>query len=330
VVLEAELNDGQRVPVATLRIRPPALKPVARPGLLPLCKIGFGRSGTTWLMRLLREHPAIVVAGGFPYEVAALRHWSRLAHFLAQSSPTQLEGDRQFDWVRCDPRHHQELMETDAGRWLLSDDVEDGLSALARRIESFYRLVALDQGRTGAVYFAEKTISLLAIRLAEQLYPGLGQIVLVRDFRDVAASVNSFNAHRGFLGVGRQFSSSDQDHFRRQAEMVRQLLRYWHERKGRAVLVRYEDLVHNPHTVLERVFAHLGLDASSGLVAGVVERASREDDETRAHRTTSSSSASVGRWRRDLDPAQVRLIEDMMGEALEGFGYPWSARRAAA
>jgi hypothetical protein len=88
--------------------------------------------------------------------------------------------------------------------------------------------------------------------------------------------------------------------------------------------------VHNPHAVLERVFAHLGLDAAPGLVAGVVERASREDDQTRAHRTTSSSSASVGRWRRDLDPAQVRLIEDMMGEALEGFGYPLSARRAAA
>jgi hypothetical protein len=168
-----------------------------------------------------------------------------------------------------------------------------------------------------------------AIRLVEQLYPQGRQVFLVRDFRDMVASVYSFNARRGFAGVGRQFASSDAAYLSRLADQVRKLHRYWLERRHDSVLVRYEDLVLQPAPVLQRVFAYLGVDDSASTVAGVIARASREDAQTRAHVTAGSPAASVGRWRRDLDPALARAIEDLTGPVLEAFGYSLGGKRAA-
>ena len=46
----------------------------------------------------------------------------------------------------------------------------------------------------------------------------------------------------------------------------------WTERKERAVLVRYEDVVNDELAVLHRIFAHIGVDSSEEVVAEVMRR----------------------------------------------------------
>jgi hypothetical protein len=43
--------------------------------------------------------------------------------------------------------------------------------------------------------------------------------------------------------------------------------------------------------------------------------------ETERHSTSPDAEASIGRWRRDLDPELQRACHEAFGEALEVFGY---------
>ena len=99
------------------------------------------------------------------------------------------------------------------------------------------------------------------------------------------------------------------------------LLHGWRRRQERALLVRYEDLVAQPERALESALAFAGLDSSTSTVRRMVEHGFAEIPELREHRTTESAEASVGRWRRDLDPALQKLCADLFGDALAAFGY---------
>ena len=91
----------------------------------------------------------------------------------------------------------------------------------------------------------------------------------------------------------------------------------WLQRGSNSYLLRYEDLVREPHKALERLLSYLEIDTGSGVVeamtAGAIERSS--------HRTTPSAEASVGRWREELNDAQCRAFEKGFAEAFETFGY---------
>ena len=53
----------------------------------------------------------------------------------------------------------------------------------------------------------------------------------------------------------------------------------------------------------------------------MVEHGFADIPEARRHRTTDSVEASVGRWRRDLEPSLQELCADAFGETLYEFGY---------
>ena len=85
--------------------------------------------------------------------------------------------------------------------------------------------------------------------------------------------------------------------------------------------MRYEDLVAHPDEALESILAFADLPASRETIRRMVEHGFADTPELREHRTTQSLTASVGRWRRDLDPALQELCEDAFGESIEAFGY---------
>ena len=57
-----------RVPMAHIRARHEPLRTGYEPLIRPIVVTCLGRSGTTWLMRMLRHHPEIVVYDKHPYE----------------------------------------------------------------------------------------------------------------------------------------------------------------------------------------------------------------------------------------------------------------------
>jgi hypothetical protein len=191
-------------------------------------------------------------------------------------------------------------------------------TAFAEAVEDAYL-----QRRPGAAFFAEKfRIESPRAALTQQTmlstWPDSRQIILVRDPRDLLCSRLSFNRKR--LEASFDLDLTDDavtgvptivHHLRLAA---RQFAAF-----PNAILVRYEDLVDRPVATATRIFRELELNHGYGTVRDAVANAvaSRLD----LHVTTSSASASIGRWRAELPPEAAAHLVAELSDELAVFGY---------
>src|SRR5207342_2981750 len=109
-------------------------------------------------------------------------------------------------------------------------------------------------------------------------YPGAKEIFLVRDPRDMLASMLAFNEKRGRPDdFGRGRVESDADFVPQLAQNVSRLVQSWQARRDQGHLVRYEDLLTTPETVLRETFDYVGIDGSADMVHRVLRQASAPD-----------------------------------------------------
>jgi hypothetical protein len=325
--LQAVLQDGGRVDIATIQARRRPLRSGFQPTIQPLMITSLPRSGGTWLMRLLAEHPAIVVDRAFPYERRLARYWLQTLKVLAEpadhhhSTPPEVAA-RQNRWIGSNPFYPGTIRSNlpEASRWLGRDYVEQLARFCQQSIEHYYRLTASGQGQEHPALFAEKHPPDHVPGLAWELYPRAREVLLVRDFRDVVCSVLAFNAKRGFASFGRDRAESDAAFVAQLRGASQRLLAGWLERSVRLHLVRYEDLVLRPRHALRSLLTYLGLDASPHIVEGMLDRAV-QDAPLEGHRTSADPAMSIGRWRRDLDADLWPVARDAFDDALEAFGY---------
>lgn len=324
----AALSDGARVPLWTLRgRRDPVLDP--RPdGPRPLIVRGLGRTGSTWLTRLLGEHPEVVTYRPFAYEPRLLSYWIELLRAL------------------CDPREGLRVLRpsSTAGRWLLRgaappeplplEDVrvadallDRGVRELAafgrNRVDSFYEAVASERGKP-LVAFAEKGAIndarfMPPARLAQELYPRAREILLVRDPRDMVCSMLAYDERRGGAGFGRD-NRDDPDWLLWLAEVLTAMTETDVALGERSLLIRYEDLMADPETVMARAFAHAGVDSAPDAVRAALDAAAALPVPDR-HRTAGTKDSSVGRWRREMPPDLRREVDAAFGEPMALHGY---------
>src|SRR5829696_1484568 len=69
IQVRAVLADGTRSRLGSVAMRHEPVQSGFEPRLQPLMLTTMGRAGTTWTMRLLSEHPEIVVHRWHPYEL---------------------------------------------------------------------------------------------------------------------------------------------------------------------------------------------------------------------------------------------------------------------
>jgi hypothetical protein len=145
----------------------------------------------------------------------------------------------------------------------------------------------------------------------------------VRDFRDMVASILAFNRKRGEPMFGRDLAASDEEYVRGHLKgSATTLAEGWKERSDSAFLVRYEDLVLNPHDVLPPLLRFLDLEAGDARVDEMLAATAGSDARgQKVHKTTSSAAESVGRWRKSLSPALIEACQDAFAEELQLFGY---------
>ncbi len=191
--------------------------------------------------------------------------------------------------------------------------------------DELYGRIARDQGKGPVRCFAEKSLPDQLPDVFRTIWPGTREIVLVRDIRDVLASMLSFNAKRGTASFGRELLADDEAFAVQLAADLARLVESWERRRDEVLLVRYEELVLDPHPTMAAVAAHLGLDAAPATVARVIGEASRPAAELDAHRTSSDPAASIGRWRHDLAgqaPGLLARCDELFTPLLEQLGYP--------
>jgi hypothetical protein len=326
--LRATLADGTRADVALLSGERRLLVTDYAPRLQPLLVTSFGRTGTTLLMRMLAAHPGVVTYARPPYEARGGKYWLHVLKTLAAPSDarTQLGAPMEF--------HRQPLA---AGGnpfysaafaawpgvegWAGSAYVRELATFCQRSIDGWYLATAQAQGQeeAGLVYFAEKHFPDAYPRLLRELYPAGRELVLVRDFRDMLASMLAYNARKGYGDFGREHAGSDEAWLAYLHQNFLVLHAAWRDRGAPGSLVRYEDLVRDPAATLSPLLAYLGLDAAPETVARLI--AAADAPELRGHGTAGSPAASIGRWRNDLPPALRLAVEERFGGLLQEFGY---------
>lgn len=335
LLIQVVLENGRRVPIGRIRGRHRAVPSSFEPTIQPLLVNSLARTGTTWMMRLLAEHPSIATLRIYPYEVRPARYWMQLLGAMAEPANQAQAVSRlgNFDaewWATQDPLQRGSLSQNASlQEWFSSQFVEQVAVLCQRSVEDCYRKIAAAQNQETPIYFAEKHIPDEVPGIFWELYPNTREVFVVRDFRDMLCSIRAFNAKRGALDFSRDLVATEEEYIYYLARGAQQLLSGWKTRGQRACLVRYEDLMLQPAETLLRVLRYLELESGDLAVEGMLRRALVDTPELEAHRTAGSARASVGRWRHDLEPASQLLCEQVFGDLLREFGYQELSTRMA-
>jgi hypothetical protein len=90
------------------------------------------------------------------------------------------------------------------------------------------------------------------------------------------------------------------------------------ERSGKAIFVRYEDLITDPSETLGRVTAFLEMDMTADMLEVGVTNSSFSDKDQEG---IQFNIGNLSRWKKDLDPAVIALIEHHLGSQMSAEGY---------
>jgi hypothetical protein len=339
VCVRVVFEDGSHTDIAEIRGRH-HLRSTSTAVLRPLMVSSLGRSGSTWVMRMLGAHPQIVAHAKHPYETHACSYWLHVLRVLAQPmdeaarpSPYSFLRDetaaRQFPYYHYRPHRLTQPEQVAVDRWLGGGHVDNLARTAQDSVESFYQEYAAASGKS-PVFFAEKSFSPAGhyTWLLWQLYPEAREVFLIRDPRDLLASALAFNRRRGFDDFGREHVDSDEAYVAELRQRVLDFARQWRQRAARARVLRYEDLVEDPGHHLRLLLAALQLDDSIRVVDAMVDAGARFDRAVARHRTTPDGPSSVGRWTRDLPPALRARCTAELSNLLSQFEIPGDAEQA--
>ncbi len=327
ILIRARMEDRTRVNMVTLRGTREPLRTGFDPAIEPLMVTTLGRTGSTILMKVLATHPTITAYRPFEHEPRAMSYWLGVMTTLTDpiSYRRQINPSGPIDgtwWVGAEQPLPRRFRDPALTRWLDHDAVRQVGAFCQSRIEALYAQVAADAGRADPRFFAEKYRPDRIPEMVWELYPRAREVVLVRDFRDMVASMFAYNAKRGREGFRRDAFDDDAQYVLSEIKNgVTALAGAWEKRRDRAHLVRYEDLVLRPEETIAALLGYLGLDATGAQAGAMADALTARDEETEFHRTTADPRASIGRWKRDLGDDARRACEQALAGGLETFGY---------
>jgi Sulfotransferase family len=264
-----------------------------------------GRTGSTLLMSLLGTSPEVVFDRVHPYENRYLTYLSRLVEHLADpvgasdrwNNGVLIEGDRHL--IGSIPFTTEIVQRARLQR-----------SATRHLWAAFSESVPRPRGVER--YYAEKNLG-----------PGLDLLTaagiqcrvinLVRDPRDVVASIRAFDAKRGTYGFGRSPGQSELDYLGWLVRVMARNLADMTAREG-AMWIRYEDLVSDLPTVTAELSQWLGIDLQPA-------QALRRARDYGRHVTVQDPLDSVGRWRSDLSAQDLECIDQGLRRQMLDLGY---------
>jgi Sulfotransferase domain len=266
---------------------------------------GSGRSGSTWLRSMMGE-----LEGAGVWEEPMV---GRLfGEFYSRAPKDNL---RSADFVMGNPIRKG---------WIRSirNFVLDGALYSNPRLRSGeYLIIKEPNGSVGAPLLMEAL-------------PESRMILLVRDPRDVVASVLDaateggwlYQSRRGKTKAKRKTSRRPNAFVRERANVYRRgVQRAWRAydaHKGPKVLVRYEDLRADTMNEMRRIYAVLGIAVEDEDLQQAVEKNSWENVPAREKgRGKFYRRGTSGGWKEDLTPRQVAVVEKTTASLLERF-YP--------
>jgi len=146
-------------------------------------------------------------------------------------------------------------------------------------------------------------------------WPDANFVYMVRDPRDVAASLVKMGTFGGVKQAA-QFWQRDQQE---SIHAFRQI-----QSGGRALQIRYEDLVADTPNIAKKLCEHVGVDYDPGMLDYY------KDDRTQLNAKRNHAWGNIakpvikdnfGKYKKSLSKADIRYVELMCFEQMEAFGY---------
>ena len=285
--------------------------------------VGVARSGTTMLRLMLDAHPQLAI----PPETHFLPKLLKLCDLLAAEGAEEAEVRRRaLELVTGHPRWQDfGLAERDLERHFEAARPFDGPAAA----RAFYAAYAELQGKPR---WGDKTPSYTwkMPRLQKRL-PEAHFIHLIRDGRDVALSLTQVSWGAPSVTEAAQKWVEELGRARRRARRLA---------RGTYLELRYEDLVADPEPGLRKAVELVDLpwdDAMLEYHRKADERMQEvvrdlrpgwkglitAEERMKQHELVSKppSSERVGRWRREMEPADREAFESVAGPMLADLGY---------
>lgn len=257
--------------------------------------IGSPRSGTSWLHRMIAEHPSVASLEG------------ELTVFSRYVAP----------WVKGydNERGHIERNEWHQGLPLLFTQAEfdEYMRSIIGRI--YDRMLS---ARPEATHLLDKHPDYCHhLQLIERFLPGARFVHIVRDGREVAVSMISAKRRLGF-GTG------DVEGAAREWSQCTTKARAFGERIGERYLeVRYEDLQRATPTMLATVLRHCHLGTEDREVARISEKFHISRAQVSRGDTTLNALRGIpgAIWRQNLSLKQRYVFDQVAGDLLRDLGY---------
>ena len=289
-----------------------SIEPGPMKAACPLFVVGAPRSGTTVFANLLNVHSRILISN----ESATVL---QLGEMIRQSQIGVSEG-------LLFGKTHNEL-------W--AEELQSSMRTLTER---FYARVADAEGKTvsdgpeSVAYFGDKHPHLKdCIGALETAFPDARYIHVIRDPRDSALSIASMrdSDFRDALLNWKEFDS-------RYNELLQDV------DPDLVYQVRYEELVEDYNGCITSVLDWLGLNmepkvedhitrysnVDAHTVSSLLQAATPKKDSDISNGSSTEENRyfknSVGRWKRELDNNQLAIADELIGDALERYGYEFS------
>lgn len=309
----AAAQTGELLPNGEITIPAPSRRPAP---LRPILVTSTGRAGTTLLMSDFVNHPRIVVANRYSYEIKLLSYYSAAFNVLTAHADrtNSTNPDTMFDRIGQyrighnpfnAPSFYNIVRDSSAMARLFERQIPDGFADLfASFIRDYYEVIRQNEGKHEAVHFAEKIDLHDAARFGPRVMFGeVKEIVLTRDPRDLLCSAKSF------------WKLEAQDALNMIKTTVPRLFAITQSGRPDILAVRYEDLVSRPLESRREIYRFLGIrDDQNATGLGDAKLFGR-------HGTSRDPGASIGRWRDELLPDEVAACEREFSGYMESFGY---------
>lgn len=284
--------------------------------------LGSPRSGSTWLLRLLGEHDAVVpynepligwFLGPFTSDLPGM-HACELD--CSTFTMRRAQGDGRFQFF------NQEF--ADVWRPDLRRMLNDRLLAHALRYPANERL-------SRSVMVIKEPNGSQSADVIMSALPRSRFLFLLRDGRDVVDSELASNLKGSW--VSRMFAGSTGIDSDERRKFVEQSAYKWLWRTevvqeayaahtGPKHLVRYEDLRRDPERQLRTIYDWLGIDIDDDTLAATIGRHAFEGmpEEDRGE-SQFSRAATPGYWRESLGEEEQAVVEAVIGPKLRELGY---------
>ncbi|MCX7018637.1 MAG: sulfotransferase [bacterium] len=286
----------------------PNLSVIQPEAISPVYVVGVARSGTTLIQQMLDHHPSLA----FPWE----SHFIEVIHKKLPCFGDLSVPENRHKLILAMERYQKIAFGEMAGsEWIpglvaaAGELAQAAPPSYAGVIATVYDFHARQRNRPR---WGDKTPGYVnCLPLIIELFPKAKIIHMIRDGRDVAVSLMSLS-----LGPHTAYMSAV-----RWKQWVRHGLASAELHPDSIFQLRYEDLTEDPERYLRDVCAFIGEDYVPEMLEFHRDAKKRVPQGIHAMINVPANKSRHNRWKTELTPTQVRIIEAVAGDLLEQLGY---------